>query len=86
MVKPIYRQASEIIQAIHNELPTLGTIVSVGPGKRDKKGRLKPLDVKPGDKIKFGAGDYLKFPEYWEGNEKYLVLQEDDVAGILDAA
>ena len=82
LVKPIERKASEFIQAIHNELPTEGVVVAVGPGKV-VKGRLRPLDTKVGDHIKFGEGDYLKFPEYWVGNHRYLVMSEADVAGVI---
>jgi chaperonin GroES len=82
VVRPIMRQASSIIAAIHSELPTEGEVVAVGPGKV-VKGRLRPLDTKVGDRIRFGEGSYLKFPEYWHGNEKFLVLQEADVAGIV---
>ena len=83
LVKPIERRASELIQAIHNELPTEGIVVAVGPGKFIKGKRI-PLESKVGDHIKFGEGDYLKFPEHWEGNQRYLVLQEADIACVVD--
>ena len=37
-----------------------GEIVAVGPGARDEKGTLVPLDVKAGDRILFGK---------WSGTE-----------------
>lgn len=83
VVKPIERQASSIIKAIHNELPTEGTVVAVGPGKM-VKGKLQPLDSKVGDHIRFGEGSYLKFTEFYEGNERFLVMQEADVAGVIE--
>lgn len=85
LVKPIERQASSILKAIHSELPTQGEVIAVGPGKRTKKG-VQPLEVKPGDFIRFGEGSYLTFPEYWEGNQKFLLIQEADIAGIVETS
>ena len=64
---------------------TEGLIVAVGPGKT-VKGRLIPLEAKVGDHIRFGEGDYLKFPEFVEAGEKYLVMQEADIAGLVESA
>lgn len=30
---------------------TQGDVIAVGPGRRDKKGRLQPTEVKPGDRV-----------------------------------
>lgn len=64
------------------EKPVEGEIVSVGTGKIDEDGKIRPLDVKKGDKILFGkyAGTEIKL----EG-EDYLIMREDDVLGILEA-
>lgn len=82
LIKPSERCRSAILEVIDSELPTQGQVVAVGPGKRDKRGNLRPLDVKIGDQVRFGAGDYLKFPEIRKGNEVYLVLQEADITWI----
>lgn len=64
------------------EKPKEGTVVAVGPGETTEDGTLKPMTVKVGDKILFGAyaGTEVKNRE---GNEEFLILSEDDVLGIL---
>ncbi|MDE3023070.1 MAG: co-chaperone GroES [Pseudomonadota bacterium] len=81
IVKPISRIASEIIEVILNEKPNVGEVMAVGPGKVDGKGRIRPLDLKVGQKVRFGE---FVFPEYHEAGQKYLVLQEADIAGIVE--
>jgi chaperonin GroES len=49
-----------IIPDTAKEKPQQGEIVAVGPGARDEKGELLPLDVKPGDRVLFGK---------WSGTE-----------------
>lgn len=84
-MKPIERIASEVIITINNEKPNLGTVVAVGPGLFDKKGRRRPLDIKVNDTIRYGTSqEYLSYPEYWEKGEKFLVLQEADVCFVAE--
>jgi chaperonin GroES len=83
LVKPLERKASNIIHAVLHELPNLGVVVAVGPGKLNKKGKLQPLDVQVGDTIRFGEFKNM-FPEYFENNERFLIIQEADIAGIVD--
>lgn len=59
-----------------------GTVQAAGPGKADKKGRRRPLDVKVGDVVTFGK---FKWPEHYENGEKHFVMQEADVIGVLDS-
>ena len=83
LVKPLERTASKVIAVVLHEQPNLGVVVAVGPGKRDKKGNIKPLDVKPGDTVRFGEFKNM-FPEYYIGLEKHLIIQEADVAGVVE--
>ena len=57
---------------------TLGEVVAVGPGKRLKDGARLPLDVKPGDLVRFGALND------WADGE-YLLIQEADIRFKLPA-
>ena len=72
-----------IIPDTAKEKPMEGEIVSVGPGARDDKGALVPLDVKAGDRILFGK---------WSGTEikldgvEYLIMKESDIMGIIESA
>ena len=55
--------------------------VAVGPGARDEKGTLVPLDVKPGDRVLFGkwSGTEVKID-----GEELLIMKESDILGVLE--
>jgi chaperonin GroES len=63
------------------EKPMEGEIVAVGPGARDEKGTLVPLDVKKGDRILFGkwSGSEIKLD-----GEDLLIMGESDVMGVIE--
>ncbi len=69
-----------IIPDTAKEKPQEGEVVAVGPGARDEKGELTPLDVKPGDRVLFGK---------WSGSEvtidgeELLIMKESDILGVL---
>jgi chaperonin GroES len=72
-----------IIPDSAKEKPQEGEVVAVGNGKRLENGTLVPLDVKAGDRILFGkySGSDIKL----DGDE-YMIMREDEVLGVLDAA
>jgi chaperonin GroES len=72
-----------IIPDTVKEKPQEGEIVAVGPGGRDEKGKLIPLDVKKGDKILFGkwSGAEVKID-----GEELLIMKESDVMGVIEGA
>lgn len=87
LVKPIDRVKSDVLAVVMAENPNIGEVVAIGPGKRDKRGNIKPLDVKPGDHIRFGdtTQNHLSFPEWRdESGEKFLILQEADVCWVME--
>lgn len=57
------------------ERPQEGTVVAVGPGKKDE-----PMEVKVGDKVIFGkyAGT-----EVTVGDESYLMVKQSDILAII---
>lgn len=65
------------------EKPHEGEVIAVGRGKRLEDGQLVALDLKPGDRILFAkySGNDVKLD-----SEEYLVMREDDVLGVLEAA
>jgi chaperonin GroES len=63
------------------EKPRQGTVLSVGPGKIDDKGKTRPLDVKVGDQILFSS---YSGTEYKSEDQEYLILSEDDVLAIVN--
>ena len=72
-----------IIPDTAKEKPTEGEIVAVGPGARDEKGELVPLDVKKGDRILFGkwSGTEIKL----DGDD-LLIMKESDIMGIIEGS
>ena len=82
VVKPAIRQLSSILHVENKEPFNMGTVVAVGPGKADKYGRVKPLDAKPGDRIRYGNGDYLNWPTHIIDGEEYQIIQEADICWI----
>ena len=58
------------------EKPQRGRVLAVGPGSRNDKGELIPLDVAEGDEIIFSkyGGTEVKL-----GTDEILVLRESDV-------
>ena len=65
------------------EKPQEGEVIAVGHGKRLEDGTLVPVDVKVGDRVLFAkySGSDTK-----AGDFEYLIIREDDVLGVLDAA
>ncbi len=72
-----------IIPDTAKEKPMEGEIVAVGPGARDEKGTLVPLDVKKGDRILFGkwSGTEIKLD-----GEDLLIMKEFDIMGIVEGS
>ena len=63
------------------EKPMQGTVVAVGPGKKNDKGELQPMAVKVGDKVLFKKYG----PDEVElDGKKYLVGDEDDILAVLE--
>ena len=62
------------------EKPDQGKVTAVGNGKILEDGKVRPLDVKVGDRILFGkySGTTVKID-----STEYLVMREDDIMGIV---
>ena len=70
-----------IIPDTAQEKPMQGEVLAVGPGVRDEKGQLVPLDVQVGDRALFGkwSGTEVKL----DGDE-LLIMKESDIMGVLE--
>jgi chaperonin GroES len=70
-----------IIPDTAKEKPLEGRVIAAGKGKLGDNGKLRPLEVKAGDRILFGkySGTEIKI----EG-EDHLILREDDVLGVIE--
>lgn len=88
LIKPLLRFHSSTIEVVSHEKHCRGEVVAVGPGKRDKKGNIRPLEAKPGDIVAFGNGSFDFYPEWRETPEGpvHRLIQEADIAYIEDHA
>lgn len=64
------------------QLGRTGTVLAVGPGKVDRRGQMRPLNLSPGDRVAFGEFNYPRLNEY--GSVPVLLLQEADVIGVIE--
>lgn len=60
------------------EKPDRGKVVAVGKGKVDDNGKVRPLQVKEGDKVIFQWGDKLSID-----NEEYYLVSESNILAII---
>ncbi len=62
------------------EKPSRGEVISVGNGKINENGDVRPLDVKAGDQVLFGkyTGTEIKID-----GEELLVMREDEIMGVF---
>jgi chaperonin GroES len=69
-----------IIPDTAKEKPQEGRVIAVGTGKILEDGKVRPLEVKAGDKILFTkyAGTDVKID-----GEEQIIIREDDVLGII---
>jgi|SRR4051794_19870375 chaperonin GroES len=72
-----------IIPDTAKEKPQEGEVIAVGKGKSNEEGKVRPLDVKSGDRILFGkySGTEIKID-----GEELLIMREEEVLGILSGA
>ena len=70
-----------IIPDTAKEKPQEGEVVAVGPGARDEKGKLVPLEVRAGDRVLFGkwSGSEVKID-----GELLLIFKESDIMGVIE--
>ena len=86
-IRPLHDRV--VVERLDEERKSAGGIVipdnvaekpDQGEGKILEDGKVRPLDVKVGDRILFGkfSGQTVKV----EGTE-YLVMREDDIMGVV---
>ena len=70
-----------IIPDSAKEKPVEGEVIAVGNGKVQEDGKLRPLDIKAGDRILFGkySGTEVKV----DGQE-LLVMREEDILAVIE--
>ncbi len=70
-----------IIPDTAKEKPIEGKVIAAGNGKVLEDGKVRPLDVKAGDRVLFSkyAGTEIKL----EG-EEHLIMREEDILGVIE--
>ena len=63
------------------EKPIKGKVIAVGKGRILEDGKVRPLDLKAGDKVLFGkySGTEVKVD-----GEELLVMKEDDIMAVIE--
>ena len=69
-----------VIPDSSKEKPEQGTVVAVGPGKRNDDGELIALSVNVGDRVMFSK---YGFDEIKVGGVEYLILPESSILAII---
>jgi chaperonin GroES len=70
-----------IIPDTAKEKPSEGKVIAVGKGKVSEDGKVRPLDVKKGDRVLFSK--YSGTEVQVEGDE-HIIIREDDVLGVVE--
>jgi chaperonin GroES len=72
-----------IIPDSAKDKPQEGEVISTGKGKISEEGKVRPLDVKEGDRILFGkySGTEIKID-----GEDFIIMREEEVLGVLVGA
>jgi chaperonin GroES len=72
-----------IIPDSAKDKPQEGEVIAAGKGKVSEDGKVRPLDVKEGDRVLFGkySGTEIKLD-----GEDFLIMREEEVLGIISGA
>lgn len=70
-----------IIPDTAQEKPMQGEVLAVGAGHVNDEGKVRPLDVKKGNRVLFGkwSGTEVKI-----NGEDLLIMKESDIMGIIE--
>ena len=71
-----------IIPDTAKEKPIEGKVIAAGNGKVLEDGKVRPLDVKAGDRVLFSkyAGTEIKID-----GEEHLIMREEDILGVIES-
>lgn len=86
VVRPIEQEETTasglVLPETAKEKPQQGSVIAVGPGRRDDDGKRIEMDVEVGDTVLYAkyAGTEIKVT-----GEKLLILKESDVLAKLES-
>jgi chaperonin GroES len=70
-----------VIPDTAKEKPIEGKVIAAGNGKVLEGGKVRPLDIKAGDRVLFAkfAGTEIKID-----GEEHLIMREEDILGVIE--
>lgn len=90
LVRPLIRKQSGVIEVVSNEKHCRGEVIAIGPGELNKHGKHMPMDVRVGEIVAFGDGNFDFYPKLYGPitpmgtQEMYRVIQEKDICFIIE--
>src|ERR1700745_634677 len=72
-----------VIPDTAKDKPQEGEVIAVGKGKINEEGKIRPLDVKEGDRILFGK---YSVTEIKLDGEDFIIMREEEVLGVISGA
>lgn len=75
------KKVGSIILTSEKKQGNVATIIAVGPGSKDKDGKLIPMSVKVGEKVIYRE---YSGTDYEENDHKYLLIKNEDILAIVD--
>ncbi len=85
LIKPLEEEKTTeggiVIPDTVKEKPTKGTVVAVGPGKKNEDGKLISISVQEGQTVLFRK---YGLDEIEIEGEEYVIGTEDSILGILN--
>jgi len=84
LVKPLEAEEKTrggiVLPDTAKEKPQEGMVIAVGKGSVSEDGKVRPLEVKAGDKVLYGkySGTEIKVD-----GEDHLIMKEEDILAII---
>lgn len=78
---PSEKKVGSIVLTSEKKQGNVATVIAVGPGKKNEKGELLPISVKPGEKVIYRE---YSGTDYEEEGHKYLLLKNEDILAVIE--
>ena len=71
-----------VLPDVSKKRSVIGTVIAAGPGKRDDRGAMVPMNVCAGDRVLYGnySGTEIELD-----GDAYLIMHQDEIFGVLRA-
>ncbi len=79
---PSEKKVGSIVLTTEKKTGNVATVVAIGPGKVDEKGKLNPIaGISVGAKVIYRE---YSGTDYEENNRKYLLIKAEDILALVD--